>query len=172
MNETHLSSVLERASRLMNDEYFNNLVEKKCSNVVTDKSGNIINKNGDTFKNNNNIQDFSSKTSSKGIPTEILESFKKTPVITNNESFVNTNVLDRIIPNKTNVNEQNMIQQQHYNSGNGVDYTIIKAIVNECISNHLSSFRENLINESIVKGFTIKDGNKIQFLSKYILIAL
>ena len=158
MNETQLSSIIERASMLINNDEFNRIVEQKSGNLKFSPNGDV------TYnKTNNNYQtvleDFSSKNNSnKGLPKEILESFQKVPP--NNGS-----VLENITKNiKT---PQNSINEKITNTFNApIDYSLIKMIVNECISSYFNNFKENVLNENIVKGFTIKNGNKIQFLTR------
>ena len=62
---------------------------------------------------------------------------------------------------------QQVVRENIYVPNNtSIDYSLIKTIVNECISSQMESIKQTLLNESTVKAFTIKDGNKVQFLSK------
>lgn len=170
MNETQMNNILSRASQLMNDERFNSIVES--TKATSDGSGNIISvdKGGYTRPSDdsafyNDIKDLSSNGRT-GLPQEILESFRKMPSLSGevNMQQRTLNDLNIAIPKQQ---PQQVIRENIYAPNNtNIDYSIIKAIVNECISSQMENIKQSLLNESTVKAFTIKDGNKVQFLSK------
>lgn len=164
MNEAQLIKALNRAQELMNDSSFNSLVESKSRNVNFDNSGNIIMNKRENLSHEELVNEFSSNRT-KGLPVEILESFNKQPSPEVSSSRID-NATNYLLQNKKiqNINEN----KEYYNTHqtNNIDYSLIKTIVNECISSQLSSIKENILNENIIKGFTLKEGNKIQFISK------
>ena len=169
MNETKMNDILSRASQLMNDERFNSIVES--TRVVSDGQGNVIGSEKGTYKKPSDntayyddIKDLSSNGRT-GLPQEILESFRKTPSLSGEiNAHQNTlNNLNITIPKQP----TQIVKENLYNhTVSNIDYSLIKTIVNECISSHMENIKQTLINESTIKGFTIKDGNKVQFLSK------
>ena len=91
------------------------------------------------------------------LPKEIVESIVSNPI--------STNPLDTFIEQEKPINEQNAIRFHHYTpqtnaslggNGTGVDYSIIKAIVNEC----LNEYFKKPLNESIgtLSGIGLKEG--------------
>ena len=165
MNESRFAAALERAQQLMNDSTFNNLVEKKSGNVSFSSDGDIIKENSKGESHNNFMNEIAAFKET-GI-NNILETVKSRQMGENGLSAT-PNVIERLasknIIKPQAINEN--ILPNTYNSNNGVDYSIIKAIVNECISSQLNNIKESLINESTLRGFTIKEGNKVQFISK------
>lgn len=168
MNEGKLNDILTKASQIMNNERFNAIVEGKAKNIIINEDGSVVQNNitKQNFQENKQNFNFSTPTDNNasintqkksGLPKEILESFKKTPPI--NGSIPNTQITPTPLQTNNIINET----IKHDNS---VDYTIIKAIVNECLNSKFNEIKEALINESTIKGFTLKDGNKIQFLTK------
>ena len=93
------------------------------------------------------------------LPEALRESFKKTPPLSG-ELFQAITA-----PETVNINEQQAIQTQQPQMtipvGGGVDYGVIKAIVNEC----LKEYGKNLLTEGLA-GLRIKDGNVISFVDK------
>ena len=78
-----------------------------------------------------------------------------------------TNVMKLVEQNAPQVKKQVIKEDKVIPSAaSGIDYSLIKTIVNECISSQMENIKQTLLNESTVKAFTIKDGNKVQFLSK------
>lgn len=164
MNEAQLIKALNRAQELMNDSTFNSLVENKSRNINFGDSGNVVMNMKKNLSHEELVNEFSSNRP-KGLPVEILESFNRQP-----SPEVNPNRIDDI----TNCLSQNKKPQnisenkQYYNTHqtSNIDYSLIKTIVNECIFSHLSTIKDSIINENVVRGFTLKDGNKVQFISK------
>lgn len=102
------------------------------------------------------VYDSESITNSK-IPNKIKESFLKQRIDT-----APISVLDEMSINasKQQINENKPLTQSQpqYNSNiNGIDYSIIRAIVNECLKEHLSktTLNENTSLQTIV----LKEGN-------------
>lgn len=163
MTEAQLIQTLNKAQMLMNNDSFNSLVESKSKNVNFDHTGNIVMDKRENLSHEELVNEFSNSRST-GLPREIMESFNRQPTP---EMF--SNRMDSVMghfntaPKKTQiVNENASVNYQNAN----IDYSIIKAIVNECISSQLNNIKESIINENTVRGFTFKDGNKVQFISK------
>ena len=123
--------------------------------------------------------DYSNIDASKTkLPAAILESFKDNPPIEVDQSMVSNEDLDTITENlrkkRGNIMEMMGIQDGGNTSGteytpSGVDYGIIKAIVDECIKRNLAE-GSGLLTESaangmpMFKGMRICEGNRIQML--------
>lgn len=91
------------------------------------------------------------------LPREIVDSITNHPI--------NANPLDELVDQEKPINEQTAIRFHHYtpqantqNGGNGmgIDYSIIKAIVNEC----LNEYFKKPLNESVgtLSGIGLKEG--------------
>lgn len=162
MNEAQLVNALSKAQELMNSNAFNSLVESKSKNVSFDPSGNVNVDKRESLSHESLVNEFSNSRS-KGIPSEILESFNRQP------SPEITTPMDCLME-KLKINDKKEYikentQTSNYQSGS-IDYSIIKAIVNECLSSQLKTVKESILSESVLRGFTIKEGNKVQFISK------
>lgn len=95
------------------------------------------------------------------LPQAILNSFKNTPSpvseMSVNEGQSASERMVKIIPEKV-VTSQPTIST-------GIDYGVIKALIDESISRHLNDIKNQIINESSnLKGFKLTEGNKVQFL--------
>jgi hypothetical protein len=171
MNEMQMNSILSRASQLMNDERFNSIIES--TKVVSDGEGRVVEscrcshkKPSDDTDFYNDIKDLSSNGKT-GLPQEILESFRQTPSLSG-EAKPQQRSLNDLNINLPKQQPQQVVRENIYvpNNTPSIDYSLIKTIVNECISSQMENIKQTLLNESTVKAFTIKDGNKVQFLSK------
>ena len=109
---------------------------------------------------------------SRKLPQAIVESFQKQPALTGVEN--DPSALGQI-SRKYALNEEqkNMLPMQTYGThagGGSVDYSIIKAIFNDCLNEKLDSLKKAILNESVgndgymLRGIKIGDGNKIQML--------
>lgn len=121
---------------------------------------------------NNNM-----RTNSK-LPKEIYESLMNEPISEYGEIAMDkgvSSVLDRIQPTipqpqvRQTVNENLMVSSPTVSmpvSNNGIDYSVIKALIDESIKRNLSELKTELINEntSNIKTMRIVNGNKVQVL--------
>ena len=190
MDRETFQNILASNQRKMLDESFNQKVERAASVYSKGKSGNFDNNSDITlleqkaFGSNYSqptqiIPQASSKYNNNSkLPKELIESFQKTPPMSdkNFPSDINPNTMstfmnnnnygDNFLQPQTFTNPQQYTNYQPIPSiGNNVDYAIIKAIVNECISANLAQIKQEIINESsTLKGFKFGNGNKVQFL--------
>lgn len=97
------------------------------------------------------------------LPAAIRESIKKTPLMSDDSWPLDEAGNVRQPAQKAPaINEVQMPTQQPIITGGGaIDYSVIKAIVNECLREH----SKNMLNESI-SAFHIGNGNVIQFMDK------
>jgi hypothetical protein len=92
------------------------------------------------------------------LPNNILESITKNPI---DKSGLSTSrsVVDSLgvqLPKKKPAPKQQVNEQNYHGAaGGGVDYSIIKAIVNECLASY---FNNNSLNENALKTIGIKKG--------------
>lgn len=154
------NEIISRASTLMNNDEFNRLVEAKAGRKNINKSG------GDAQIAMFEAQAFGSPISTNKLPPQqntqttnklpniIRESFEKVPPINSTQMSMNSLMGGQ--------------PQQNYTPSVGIDYTIIKALIDESISRHLSEIKQNLLNESVnsLSGIKIGDGNKIVLVDK------
>ena len=81
-------------------------------------------------------------------------------------------VLDTFVPQQPSAPKQPVneirYEQPRYNpqptNNNGIDYTIIKAIVEECIKRNMEEIKQNILSESTLKTVKLANGNKIQLV--------
>lgn len=104
-------------------------------------------------------------TENSKLPKAILESFKKNPSPLNDmdSSAVAMLIESGQMQMKPQVREtvqRPAPQPVPQNAGSGIDYNALKFIINECIQNAL----KEKLNEGVVRGMKIGDGNVIQFL--------
>ncbi len=107
-------------------------------------------------------------TENSKLPKAILESFKKNPSPLNDldNSAVAMLMASGQMQTKPQVREtiQQPVSQPQATApqsvGGGIDYNALKFIINECIQNAL----KEKLNEGVVRGMKIGDGNVIQFL--------
>lgn len=95
------------------------------------------------------------------LPQAILNSFRNTPSpvseTTINEGQSASERMVKIMPEKI------VAPQPTINTG--IDYGVIKALIDESISRHLNEIKNQILNESTtLKGFKLTEGNKVQFL--------
>lgn len=182
MNQKQFTNALAKAQSLMLDEGFNARVEASARSYRGggNSGGNLSSSELAMFER----QAFGSSSVDKKpitliessdnqqpnfdkLPDAIRESFMKLPPQTGEENDNTTlGVATRAL--KRNVmTEQTTPQPMYMPSQGGIDYSLIKMIVNECVKNSLAEMKSSLLTESAaptMRGFQIKDGNKIQFL--------
>lgn len=94
------------------------------------------------------------------LPENIKESLLKNPI--DRSSLANVSVLDSMnVPQRKQqrprqrVNEEQQYQPYQQQQVGGIDYSLIKAIVNECISEY---FEKKPLNENTLKTIGLKEG--------------
>ena len=94
------------------------------------------------------------------LPDNIKESLINNPI--DRSSLSNVSVLDsmNVVPKKKQQRQKQRVNEEIYNqsyqpSQNGIDYSLIKAIVNECITEY---FEKRPLNESTLKTIGLKKG--------------
>lgn len=158
MTEEVLNQRIARAQQLMNDPHFNALVESKASSY----SGSLSKGGNGGLSSLEAQAGFSAPSTNRTIAEDIKvnsnEKIMPTFVNNNSSAYIPSAVKRDLIGE-----QQPSYSQQQYTAPQqhgGIDYSIIKAIVNECIKENL---KESL-NESTVRGFKVANGNKIQFV--------
>ena len=185
MNESKFNDIMANAQRLMLDEDFNMAVESKAASFAgrKDPSG-ISNQDLRTYermafgnsygdekpitmiKPTNNPSDLNDRKYSK-LPQAIRESFAKQPPMTGDN--IDNTPLGMITKNlslenremNTNGNQQVPIPTRN---SDGIDYSLIKSIIDESVRRHISEIKESILSENTIKGVKISKGNKIQLL--------
>ena len=192
MDENSFNNALAAAQQLMNDDRFNAIVEAKADAVAGRKhrgrpaqqvqpqvqpqiqSRGMLNEFSDFeaqagFGTANSrpqinapqIQIPKSQPRQSKVPAEIQESFAKMPALSGNNGLM-------VPPSSYYQQPQQVITEQQYQipqavQAQGIDYSVIKAIVNECIKENMKA----MLNESVGGSLTalkMAGGNKIQFL--------
>ena len=187
MNQKNFGNALARAQKMILDEGFNARVESVAKSY---RNGGGIPMNvpssvpSSTVGNNDGITLLEDVMGASGmnemptntkLPKEILESFSKTPPMSG-EGTDNTTLgilskgLEKNVIKET---VSRPVQQEQYQptQGGSIDYSLIKAIIDESVRRNLEEMKGSMLNESAsspkgpeLRGMTIKDGNKIQFL--------
>lgn len=185
MNESKFNDIMANAQRLMLDEGFNMAVESKAASFAGRKSPSGIsdqdlrsyermafgNSYGDEkpitmIKPTNNQSDLNDRRYSK-LPQAIRESFAKQPPMTGDN--IDNTPLGMITKNlalenremNTNGTQQAPMQTRN---GDGIDYSLIKSIIDESVRRNISEIKESILSENTIKGVKISKGNKIQLL--------
>lgn len=186
----------ERAKRLIQMDADGSLDRIKQQSISENKmSYNVdgtVNSNL-TYNKENTIQqqtvmqnDF--KINKSKLPNEILESFKNkqidTTLLNGGMGKTNGSVLDQLdaltngkVLNESNVNqikkqikEESIIAKPIQNTSQGIDYSMIKMIVEECVRKYTSSVNKKIINEinsrqDLGTLQAMKIGNKFSFIT-------
>lgn len=178
--------IMTQASRLMNDERFNSIVNKR---------GSLYNSNNSTINEQaleNRLFGFSdgeecASNKSQGInegetiesdefnfnsdgarkmPKAILESFRNNP-INFSQSLEGEDEIAKVAKKINGMQQKQQLNEnilRKTENTNGIDYSIIKSIVSECIDSKLKMLNESA--SGAMRGFRITDGNKIQFIDQ------
>lgn len=173
MEETIFNKAFNRAAELMNDDRFNAIVESKANAYSgANKGKNDVNpftnyesvafgaSTNNTQQTTMQQQNFNVPTMNSKLPSAILESFAKTPTF-NNSDPLSTITVKAQQPQAT-ITET----VSHPNNG-GIDYSLIKMIVDECITKKLGELTNGILTESsnnVLRGLRFAEGNKIQFV--------
>lgn len=185
MNESKFNDIMANAQRLMLDEDFNMAVESKAASFAGRKVPSGIsnqdlrtyermafgNSYGDEkpitmIKPTNNPSDLNDRRYSK-LPQAIRESFAKQPPMTGDN--IDNTPLGMVTKNlalenrETNTSGMQQIPRHTHNS-DGIDYSLIKSIIDESVRRHISEVKESILSENTIKGLKISKGNKIQLL--------
>ena len=115
------------------------------------------------------------KQQRRGLVSQaLMESFAQTPPLSG-DSFPSPQnyhpsvemITEQQRPQQGYVPQAQVVQAPAYipQSG-GIDYSIIKMLINEAIKENLDSFKKSLISENTLHAVRMPGGNKIQFLDK------
>lgn len=173
MTTDKFTQIMANAQKLMLSEDFNRRVE----NFAMQKNGgHNLNMTaleqqafGSSYSNNNDQIEMINATESSPLdgerfsklPEAIRESFKKTPPMTGKDMSTMGMMAETL---KNNVQTQQPMQTYHAPQTSGIDYSLLKALIDESVSRNLASFKESVLNEGFIKGMRISNGNKIQVL--------
>lgn len=184
-----LNSILASAKFLMSEEgqkQINHAVKQNSFNNEGDFDTHIPSnyQGAGRVLNETKNQNFSSSKAEKmGLPKSIVdamaEDYSEGGALsemgrTLTEGTTNNSVLDNFVSPqssapKPQINEVRY-ESPRYNSqaipqgNNGVDYTIIKAIVEECIQRNIEAIKQSILSESTLKAVKLSNGNKIQLI--------
>lgn len=168
VNPKLLANSLNRARNLINDSNFNRVVELNSKNrkINFDDTPYIMDNNVDNISTNerkNNISLSEDNFKASKLPKEILNEIQKNPLIIDNSASIIDELIEPVeikkVPITNNIRENNT---------SGIDYTIIKAIVDESVKRNLNEIFNNMLSESknnnYIQLLRIGKGNKIQVL--------
>lgn len=186
MDKEIFNNAFSRAVTLMNDERFNAIVESKSrekSKMGNRGGGSSLahleaQAFGQTYSTPSTIQQeqyipqqipMSGKSAASVLPQAIRESFNAIPLQQIDTPSINP--LDDVQAIKENALKRQSINetpQQVYVQNSGINYEIIKALIDESISRHLNEIKQTLITESKndLKGLRLTEGNKIMLVDK------
>jgi hypothetical protein len=176
--------IMANAQKLMLDEGFNQRVESKAASFAgrANVSGGISNAElanyeqmafGHTQLTESKPIQMIQAPQSKSmddkryakLPQAIRESFTKQPPMSG-DGIDNTplgRATDRLTVNEQ-AYRQPVQQQMRQTVTGGVDYSLIKSIIDESIRRNMEEIKKSMLNESTVRGVRITKGNKIQLL--------
>ena len=126
--------------------------------------------------NQNRLVQEEAPRASKFLPKEIVEAFKQNPIDNGSLDASNISTNDevqevkQIMKNSNNLPTQNVINEQ---TTNGVDYGLIKTIIESAVKKYANALNKRIIseNKSTAKGNiselkAMKIGNKFSFISE------
>lgn len=173
----NIEDILKNASSLMNNERFNAIVEAKSSGAASTYGVSDIPMDmSEYFPSMGSSAPVSEqpmvmenapapakpanfKPNTK-IPAAILESFKEMPPLTGVDPM--DKIAESVASSRSVQTPQRSVQQPVSQS---IDYSLIKTIVEECVTRNLNSIKQEILSESQnLKGLRIAGGNKIQFV--------
>lgn len=151
-------------------------------NSSIDSNGEEVNVKQMVSENNKSMMQPMARREMRGasaskIPTEILESFKKTPYQDDSALMMETlagpgdlsMLNDMAITPKAEPQQREIIQEVQTQQSNQVDYSLIRTIVEESVRKYVSSLGKKLINENkeqFNEINTISLGKTFKFLAK------
>ena len=156
MNKQAFNEILNRSAQLINSDEFNYKVEQ-FSHSKNKASGK---KNSVNEFNHLERQAFGDLIEEATAPTtagEILFKGDKSSLPESIKEALGQRNIPVTQPMNTNT---------YMSSNNGIDYSLIKSLIDESIQRHLSSIKDELLNESknTLKAFKFSNGNTVQFL--------
>ena len=183
-----LNSILKSAQFLMSEEGQKQIDFAAKSNTFGDDldlstnvpsqyrgAGKLLNENKNASSNTMSEE----KAASLGIPMSVFREMEKdygeggilsgTPSIMTESS---SSVLDGVRLNPSPRKQEPIVEQRYTPTPQpqiptgtaGVDYTIIKAIVEECIKRNIEEIKTSILQESSLKRVRLGEGNKIQLV--------
>jgi hypothetical protein len=171
-----LNSILDSAKFLMSEEGQRQInFAAKNNNFDGNEDGFSVNTHvPDKYKGTSNSikeqkMNFSEDMAAKmNLPKSILEAMEEDYGEGGMLSSKNTNAVltETVIHETTSAPRYNPQpqSQQYIPSNNGIDYTIIKAIVEECVKRNLEGIKESILSESALKTVRLGGNNKIQLV--------
>lgn len=184
-----LNSILASAKFLMSEEG-QKRIDFAAKNSNFDNNGDFMSDIPSNYQgvgklmNETKATTFDEKKAEKlGLPKSIIaamnEDYAEGGALSNIGSALmegnsNNSILNDMIPSQTSapkpqINEVRK-EQPRYSSQtipqgtNGVDYTIIKAIVEECVKRNMEEIKQSILTESALKMVKLANGNKIQLV--------
>lgn len=158
MDRNQFEQILSHSRDRILDENYNRLLDKKASafsGVEYKEPAKKITEEVDSNTANNIRESFSKMPPLTVAPGDPIPDISPIGMALSGSKLLET---------KT----PNVSYQAPVSNTNGVDYTIIKAIVNECIQSNIESLKKVALNESTnmnkFVGMKMGDGNKIQFI--------
>ena len=153
MDEKRLNEAIANAQILMNDPKFINLNDTKSASNKKRKIKPLFESMWCTQSQTPNVDE----------NNESLDETLNEQRFQNDVMLKSQKMYSNLKEQYQNVQQQNLYGTQQNNTmaqNNGIDYSIIKAIVNEC----LKEYSKQQLNEGVVSGLRFAKGNKIQFL--------
>lgn len=177
MDGNKFQNIMANAQRLMLDEDFNRKVEAKAASFagrsnnggVADISSLEREAFGGLYEekpiqmiqvDENNLGD---KRFAK-LPAAIRESFQKTPPLTGQDNTVMGQMTSNLSLNEQAPEPRRMSVPVPNGNVGGIDYSLIKAIIDESVRRQFDEMKKGMLNENFVRGMRVAKGNKIQFL--------
>lgn len=182
-----LNSILKSAQFLMSEEGQKQIDYAAKSNTFGDDldlstnvpsqyrgAGKLLNEN----KNTSNTMS-EEKAASLGIPMSVFREMEKDygegGILSGTPSFMTESsgsVLDGVKLSPSPRRQEPIVEQRYTPTPQpqiltgtaGVDYTIIKAIVEECIKRNIEEIKASILQESSLKRVRLGEGNKIQLV--------
>ena len=180
MDKELFNNAFSRAVTLMNDKRFNAIVESKSRNSQkSNGSGNDLShleaqafgytQTPSVIEEQYVQQQVvpNGRSAASVLPQAIRESFNNLPP---QQVNVPLSPLDNVKAIKESQLKRQIIEEtpQLYVQNGGINYEIIKALIDESISRHLNEIKRSLITEtnSNLKGLRLVEGNKIMLVDK------
>jgi hypothetical protein len=183
MEQNKFSNILAKAQKMMLDEGFNAQVEFGARQYKGNNGGSVGITSSEmamferqAFGSSSQdkpihiIEETTKQDNMSRLPQAIRESFMKQGPLTGEEN--DTTVLGMAASQlmKPKLNEQRQVQQSHSAQASnvgGIDYSLIKTIIDESVRRHIDEIKSSLLNESatpMFRGMKMCAGNKMQFL--------
>ncbi len=180
MDKELFNNAFSRAVTLMNDKRFNAIVESKSRNTQKSNSGSNdlshLEAQAFGYSQTPSVIDEqyvqqqvvpNGRSAASVLPQAIRESFNNLPP---QQVNVPLSPLDNVQVIKESQLKRQIIEEtpQLYVQNSGINYEIIKALIDESISRHLNEIKRSLITEtnSNLKGLRLVEGNKIMLVDK------